>query len=210
MKLLVRHYLFYLGILPSLATFAVLWTYGHPNPFLVFLGGIVAVSVYLAATYSYTQLPNQLLPALIMLLDGPLFVLVSIRNDLNPLAFAIEGYLVDGTILWLSILVLAARSPLPSRGQRVGSILFMLVAIGATTSLFWPYIKAELWGQTRAIWLILGLVQGAISQYGVVRKDEVVRSGDGSIRYIVGLLGMWLVSMIIGMSLYDGNVPVIF
>ena len=98
-KALGRVYLSYLGILPALATFAILWRFGHPHPFLVFLGGVVAVSVYLAAIYSYTQLPKQLLPALMMLLDGP-----STELGSSPTGV---------TAPWVS--VMAVRRAIPSR-----------------------------------------------------------------------------------------------
>ena len=33
---------------------------------------------------------------LLALLDGPLFALISLRNNFHPLAFAIEGFIIDG------------------------------------------------------------------------------------------------------------------
>jgi hypothetical protein len=53
-------HLVYLGVLPALATFSLLYAYGHAAPLLLFLGGTVAVGVYLAATYSYTPRPRTL------------------------------------------------------------------------------------------------------------------------------------------------------
>jgi len=60
----------YLGLVPCLATLAIFWLYGHQFPSLVFLGGVVAVSVYLAATYYYTLIPESLLTLIFILLDG--------------------------------------------------------------------------------------------------------------------------------------------
>ena len=51
-------HLVYLGVLPSLATFSLLYAYGHPAPLLLFLAGTAAVGVYLAAVYSYTPRPR--------------------------------------------------------------------------------------------------------------------------------------------------------
>jgi hypothetical protein len=205
LKYLGKVYLVYLGLVPCLATLAILWLYGHPSPFLVFLGGVIAVSVYLAATYSYTHIPGSLLTLIFILIDGPIFVFLSLRQGLNPLSFAIEGYLIEGTVLWLSILILAVTSPLPTIGQRVGSVLFMLAALGTTTSLFWPYIQTELWGHPRSIWLALGMVQSAVVQFAVLRRDEVIRSGDDGILYIVGFLFLWLFSMFAGAAIH-GNI----
>ena len=48
-------HLVYLGILPALATFSLLFSYGHDAPLLLFLGGTVAVGVYLAVIMTYTR-----------------------------------------------------------------------------------------------------------------------------------------------------------
>ena len=70
-------HLVYLGLLPALATFSVLVVYGHPAPSLLFFGGIVAVSVYLAVVASYTRPAPSLGIALFILLDGPLWAALS-------------------------------------------------------------------------------------------------------------------------------------
>ncbi len=207
-KLLVSRlgqvYLLYLGLLPILATFAIILTYGVRLPMLVFLGGVGAVGVYLAATYSYTRLPVKVLPLLVILLDGPLFVTLSLRNGLNPLAFAIEGFLIDGTAIWLSILVLSFISPLPSRGQRIASIFFMLIAIGITLSLFWPYLQDHVivnW--SHLIWLLVGCTEATLASFVLVSRDEVIRSSDGSILYIGLLVMFWVVAMSLGNVLHE-------
>jgi len=162
--------------------------------------------VYLAATFAYTQLPAQLLPLLFLIFDGPLFVLVSLRNNFHPLSFAIEGYLIDGIDIWLSILILAITSPLPTKNQRIASVFFMLVAIGVTTSVFWPYIQAELWGQPRAVWLLAGLVEATVAQYTIFNRAESSQDDD-SMGYIIVFVMLWVAAMIVGMVLNDANVP---
>src|SRR5918911_879292 len=131
----------YLGLLPALATFSLLYAYGHPAPLLLFIAGTAAVGVYLAITYSYTPRPRMLVLAVLLLLDGPAWAALSLLlKGARPLAFAVEGFLVDGTATWVSILVLAARSPLPTRGERRASIGIMLAALAASYSLAWPYL----------------------------------------------------------------------
>ena len=98
-----RAHLVYLGLLPALATFAVLVVYGHPFMFLVFLGGIVAVSVYLAVVVSYTCSPSSLAVALFILLDGPVCAALAQLSGGNPYAFAIDSFLVDGVAIWAAI-----------------------------------------------------------------------------------------------------------
>lgn len=188
----------YLGLLPALATFAVLVRFGHRWPFVIFIGGTVAVSVYLAATISYTRMPAQLPVALFMLIDGPLVVWLAQRGEIDPLGFLIEGYLVDGTAVWLGILFLALRSPLPTTEQRWASVGFMLAAILTTSSLFWPYIEGELWGNWARLGpLLLGLVEGTVLQFGLAREDEVQRSAAAPV-YIGVLLILWVGLMFAG------------
>ena len=101
-----RIYLIYLGLLPALATFAVIWAYGYRWMFLLFLVGVAAVGVYLATVMSYTPIPKSLPWLLLALLDGPIFVLISLRNNFHPLAFAVEGYHIVGLLfLWLVALI---------------------------------------------------------------------------------------------------------
>ena len=51
---------------------------------------------------------------------GPAWVVLSLLAKRVELpAFAVEGFLVDGTAVWIATLVLALRAPLPTRGQRI-------------------------------------------------------------------------------------------
>jgi len=203
-----RLYLFYLGLLPALATFAVLWAYGYPLYFCLFMGGVAAVGVYLATVMSYTPIPQSLPWLLLALLDGPFFVLLSLRNNFHPLAFAIEGFIIDGGAIWVSILFLAFVSPLPTREQRIASIMIMLVIVGLMGSLFWPYWQEFLWGNwDRIFWLVVGIVQATWLNYGRFQRAEVIRQeSDGSILFVVGLLIIWLIAMIAGANLYEAGV----
>jgi hypothetical protein len=135
-------------------------------------------------------------------------VLLSLRNNFHPLAFAIEGFLIDGSAIWLSILFLAFVSPLPTREQRIASIMIMLVILGLMGSLFWPYWQDFLWGNwERIFWLIVGIVQATWLNYGRFQRTEVLRQeSDWSILFIVGLLMIWLIAMIAGANMYEAGV----
>jgi hypothetical protein len=200
-------YLLYLGTLPVLATFAVLWAYGYHCFFCLFLGGVAGVGVYLATVMSYTPIPKSLPWLLLALLDGPLFVLISLRNDFHPLAFAIEGYLIDGTAIWLSILSLASVSPLPTRGQRIASIAIMMVVLGLMASLFWPYGQEYLWGNWyRIFWLAAGIIQATWLNFGRFQRAEVLRQEtDGGILFIAGLMMLWVLALFAGIGLHEAG-----
>lgn len=199
-----RLHLWYLGLLPPLGTLMVLARYGNRFPFLLFLGGVAAVSVYLVVTYVYDKPAQSVGWGVLALLDGPLFVLLSLRGSGAPWAFAVEGYLVDGTAVWIAILVLAMRSPLPSQGQRVASVGFMLAAIAATTSLFWPYIQEFLWGNWwQVFWLVVGIGEATAVRYLVLEKTEIGRSGDPSFSYLLPFLLIWLLTFFAGGLAYE-------
>lgn len=198
-------HLVYLGLLPALATFSLLYTYGHPAPLLMFLGGTAAVGVYLAVTFNYTPLPTSFGWAMLVLLDGPMWTLLSLYSKrANPLGFAVEGLIVDGTAVWLSILILAFSSPRPTRGQRVASVGFMLLALVATGSLVWPYFREVLWQQWASLgWLGGGILEAVIVRFKQLKRDEVTQHPDDSSAYIVFLVLAWICSMILGNVLHE-------
>jgi len=204
-------HLIYLGLLPALATFALLFRYGHPAPLLLFLGGTVAVSVYLAVTFSYTPLPTSLGWGLLVLLDGPLWVLLSLLSKgvnpqgVNPLGFAVEGFLVDGTGVWFSILVLSIQSYIPMRKDRLAAIGFMLAALAATVSLVWPYLRDVLWGHWPRIALIMaGIIESTLVRFSALNKQKAARKDENKgAGYIIIMLLVWFVSLVLGNVLHE-------
>ena len=199
-------HLVYLGLLPALATFALLFRYGHPAPLLLFLGGTVAVSVYLAVTFSYTPLPTSLLWGLLILLDGPLWVLLSLLSKgVNPLGFAVEGFLVDGTGVWFSILVLSIQSYIPMRKDRIAAVGFMLAALAATVSLVWPYLRDVLWGHWPSIALLIaGIIESTIVRFSTLNKQKVARQDENKgAGYIIIMLLVWFASLVLGNVLHE-------
>ena len=197
----------YLGLLPVVANFSLLYSYGHPAPLLLFLAGTAAVSVYLAATYVYTPRPPSVAVALFVLLDGPAWAALSLLLKYErPLAFAVNGFLVDGTAVWISILVLALRSDLPTRGQRWASVGIMLVALAAVYSLAWPYCRDVMqgrWGGASLLLLALGAAQGALTRYRLYEREKTVRDNDASAVYIVVFIVAWVASLIAGHALHE-------
>ncbi|MFL6334020.1 MAG: hypothetical protein ACJ754_11970 [Pyrinomonadaceae bacterium] len=200
-------HLVYLGLLPAAATFSLLYAYGHPVPLLLFIAGTAAVGVYLAATYVYTPRPRNVGLALLVLLDGPAWAALSLfLKGARPLAFAVEGFLVDGTAVWVSIFVLALRSSLPTRGQRRASVGIMLAALAATYSLAWPYCRDIMrggWGAVSLFLLTLGAAQGALTRYRLYEREQVARDDGASAPYIVVFIVAWVASLIAGNVLHE-------
>lgn len=195
-------HLIYLGLLPALATFGLLYTYGYPTPLFIFLliGGTTAVGVYVAVLFYYTPRPISLGWAIFVLLDGPVCALLSLYSKrVFPLGFAVEAFIVDGTAICLAILAIAYR-----RGGARAAEGWMLLALAVTASLVWPYFRDDLWGR----WVSLGLLGGGMLEAAFVRykqmeRDEAPRHSDAIAAYIVVLLLLWVGAMIAGNVLHE-------
>lgn len=202
-----RAHLVYLGLLPAAATFTLLYTYGHFAPMLLFIAGTAAVGVYLATTYTFTPRPRSVGLALLVLLDGPAWAILSLLlKDARPLAFAVEGFLVDGTAVWASVLAFALRSPLPTRGQRAASVGIMLAALAATYTLAWPYLREAAhgaWGGASLALLGLGAAQGSLIRYRRFEGEEVTRDEGAGAAYIVIFIVLWLAALMAGNALHE-------
>jgi len=200
-----RLHLIYLGLLPSLATFALTRTYGFRLPAPLFFVGVAEVGVYIVTVYSYTRLSSSPWLNLAALLDGPLFVLAARRLSLaDPFGFAIEAYLVDGFAIWVSILGLAIVSPLPTRGQRIASVAIMLAISGVTGWLVWPYVPDVLWGSWGSVaWLSVGFVEAVAARLWLFARGDVARDHDDfGILYTVFLVLAWVVAMTSGLAVH--------
>lgn len=208
LRVVDRAHLVYLGSLPPLATFSLLYTYGFGAPFIIlFVAGTAAVGAYLAITYVYTPLPRSLAAGLLQLLDGPAWALLSLAlKGGRPLAFAVGGFIVDGTAIWASVLLLAARSSLPTREQRRASIAFMLAALASSLWLAWPYLRDTArggWGAASIFLLGLGAAQGALTRYRLLGDEEVQRPSAESTAYIVVFIIAWAAALIAGNVLHE-------
>jgi len=201
-----RVHLIYLGVLPSLATFVLLRRYGYRWPFLLFVGGVAMTGAYLTSVYHYTRLPSSVGGSLWVLLDGPLFALAAQGFQRFNLSFVVEGFLIDGLALWLAILTLTLVSPLPTPGERAASLGIGLGVLGVILSLFWPYVSG-MWGDGFwLIWLVIGIVEGGIARYRLLKSGAAVRlADDGSILYIALLVMVWVVVMNVSIALHDGR-----
>ena len=197
-------HLVYLGLLPSLATFSLLVNYGHPAPTLLFFGGVVAVSVYLAVVASYTRPTNSLGIALFILLDGPFWAVLSYVAGGVLFSFAIDAFLIDGVAIWLAIVWLAVSTFRPSREQRIATIGFALIAVGTILFAFWPYLCENVFGDwVRLLFLVIGIVEAFVARHYLLKVDEVVRDTISSAMYIVIFLFIWIVAMCAGNVLYE-------
>jgi hypothetical protein len=205
-------HLVYLGLLPALATFSILVVYGHPAPLLLFVGGIIAVSVYLAVVIGYTRPANSLDVALFTLFDGPLWAVLSrsvketpIPPAINAFSFAINAFLIDGVAIWIAIVWLAVSTSRPTKEQRIATVGFALVAVVSILFAFWPYIRENVWEEwTQLFWLMMGVVEAVIARHYLLEADEVVRKEMVSVAYILILLFVWIIALSAGNIVNEG------
>lgn len=199
-----KAHLLYLALLPSWATVAILKAYGHRYPFLLFLGGIVLVSVYLAVVASYTRPAPSIGVALVALLDGPAWVVATRLAGRETVSFAVEAFLVDGVAIWIAIAWLAVSTSRPTPEQRRATLVFTAIAVATAGTLVWPYLRDHLVGNRLSLgWLILGIGEAVVARHFLLEKDDVLRDGDFTMWYIIVFLFLWIVAMSVGMILYE-------
>lgn len=197
-------HLAYLGLLPALATLSALIAHGHPAPTLLFFGGIVVVSVYLAVVISYAYPSRSAGVALLTLLDGPIFAALSQLRGGVWVSYAVDGFLIDGVAIWLAIVWLALTTPRPTKEQRRATVALTLIAMATMLSTFWPHIRDNVLQEwDRLLWLGVGLVEAVIARHYLLRADTVVRDDDKVTMYIVTLLFAWIAAMIAGNVLHE-------
>jgi len=199
-------HLVYLGLLPSLATFGLLYKYGYPIPLFLFLGGAVAVGVYIAVVFYYTPMPRSVAGGLLVLLDGPVWVILSLlTKKAVPLGYVVEGFIVEGTAIWLSILILAAKFP----RQRLAALGYMLLAMGISASLVYPYFRDSLRDQWLSVGLLgIGIVETFGARYSQVSREEEGpntrrQDADKNIGFLIALILIWVAAMIAGNVLFE-------
>jgi hypothetical protein len=81
-------------------------------------------------------------------------------------------------------------------------VVAILVGI---SSLFWPYYLDQIAGYyDRIFCLTFGILQATWLNYGRFQREEVLRHPeDHGILYLVGMLAVWIFSLILGANLYE-------
>ncbi|MFH1195455.1 MAG: hypothetical protein V1720_07060 [bacterium] len=195
-------YLIYLGLLPSIAVFVVLIMYGTGYPFLLFFGGIVLVSVYLAVVISYTPKSSSLITALIAFLDGPIFAAISDFANPGFNTIAIDSFLIEGIAIWIAILWLAVSTNRPTKEQRIGTIILGIIAFGTISFSFFQYIDEYIFSNIfRFLGLLAGIIEAVMVNHFVLKADIIYRDSTASSKYIIIFIFIWIAAMCVGMNI---------
>ncbi len=200
-KIFSKISLFYLGLLPSLATFFVLRDYEVGMPTVVaFILGTVVVGIYLVSTNLYTSL--RLKDSLTVLLYpvGTLLLVALYQQDLDFYGLVIETYFLESTALIFCILSLAVVSDKPTPQQRWLSIGLMAAVLLFQVFFFWDYLLAEIDGDPlNALFYVFLVVSNAWLGMKVIEKDE--RINEDNPIFTALFVFVWAIVLFIGYSL---------
>lgn len=197
-------HLIYLGLIPSAATFFSLLKYGTGYPFLVFIGGIVLVSVYLAVVASYTKESKSLWVSLWVFVDGPVFALLSNYKSLSFSSVFIDSFMIDGTSIWLAIMWLAVSTDRPTKAQRNGTLILGIIALATVIIGFYGYLNEQIFGSLfRSAGLLAGIIETVVVYHFILKMDIVYRDSTAASKYIIAFILIWLAAMIGGINFHN-------
>ena len=209
MRKLETVYILYLGLIPAFGSFAGVALYDRSAPpswlvLVLLIGGVVAVGVYLAMLTSYVGFPTSPWLGLVLLLDGPaqIGLSVALREQGTIWHLFGEMLLVETAPIYAAIFVWALHSDKPTRDQRIGSMILMVLALAPVVYLVgpptWSSIRTDL--PIAALPLVTALATGLYANYRYVRRDEVVRGPNDATLVIVGFLFLWITALCVGVA----------
>lgn len=193
-------YLFYLSLLPAVGTFVLFGVLKIiVAPFAFFLIGTAGVGIYLAFVNSYTPISNRASTNLMRLIDTPAWVALTAVFGGSAAVLVVQMVLVELLGIFVGLFALSCISPLPTRDQRIGSLLASGLPLLGVAWIAYRFGHVHLTGDW-IVWLILGLavLQAAVMSFRTFQKDEVLRPAEGMI--VFGILA-WLAGLIGGVVL---------
>ena len=187
----------YLSLLPAAGTFSLLaFLHINVNGFLFLVVGTAAIGIYLGVTNSYTPIGTNAAKNLFRLLDGPAWIIAGALLFHTPAAVAIvQTVVVETAAVLIGTMGVVLTSRIPTRDQRVASVFAVGIPLVGVVLLAW-FVSSSL-GLAFTVMLLLlgGAVEGAISHFRLVNKDEVMRPSEGYI--ILGIVA-WILALFVG------------
>ncbi len=193
-----RVFLTYTILLPGLATISVYAYFLAPPPewarFLLWIGGIALVGVYLA-TLNYFTVPASPATALLLLLDTPLILLPQFydaggMNGASIAAFLVTDFWAEAAGTGLAITILALRE-----GQ---SPVVPLIIFAAANALFGPAVFEIFAERSIFAWagLAFAFALSTVNDYRVMHAS--LRGGhrpNEEFMHIVGGILFWTTAL---------------
>lgn len=196
-------YLIYLALLPAAGTVFLFERIILPewSRFFVFIGGVAAVGLYLAAIVSFTVIPKSWWKQLIFLLDGPLIAL--------GLAYYLNGNIIDilmnmffidvgGTVLGIFITVIRKA---PTKEDRIkGMIAAGIPFLIMLSALLLYSLKSTELSMLQLSILLVGLIHTGFLQSRIFQEQNVVRE---CMQIIILGITLWVAAYIFGCVFWD-------
>lgn len=192
-------YLIYIAIIPSVATLFLLDRVDLTDlqAWPIFIFGIGLVGIHSAATGSYSALSTKIWRNLLLLLDAPILVGITVF-----MGHALSDAFIQLAFIELIPLIVALNavvliSPIPTAKQRLISMIAVVPLLLIFGWIFLWYVS--MYSEQVNPWFLYGaMIQGVLTQAYFLARDHVER--DSAALVGVGVT-LWMASFILGMML---------
>lgn len=196
-KKIGQAHLTYLSLLPAIGTFLLFFIREFPvNFLLVLILGTAGIGIYLAITAAYTRISSHVHTNVLMLIDGPFWMIVAsfFGTSLTESVINTVFEEITGALLGALLVIGTSQVPTPSE-RRNAAIAVGLPLIGITLLAHNYFSFAQTPTATIAI-IVTAALQGAWTQYQVSKNMEIQRESEGFI--IIGIVAWMLAFAVIG------------
>lgn len=196
-------YLGYLALMPAVGTF-VLYVFLDSviNPMLFFLLGTAAVGIYLAFTGSYVVVTRSPWRNVLLILDGPLWICLSLALGGSFVTAIVNDVLVEIAGVLLGVMAVTLTSSIPSPAQRRASIIAVGLPLVGVIVVLATYAAGQGLSTWQVIILACAALQSAGVQFALGSQQKVQR--DATWVVLVGILS-WLAALFVGVGIALGT-----
>lgn len=185
-------HLLYLSLLPALGSFVLFYILKtNVNPFLFFLLGTAGIGIYLAFTVSYTAITKNPLKNILILLDGPLWMLMSTLFGTSLAQSIVNDVVIEIASVLLGVLGVIFTSSIPTPQERRNAAIAVGLPFIGLLALFFTYSNEQMFTLEQNLILGAAVFQGAGTHFFVGSKMKIERESETYI--LIGII-TWLLS----------------
>lgn len=185
-----KAYLFYLSLLPAVGTFLLFFVFQtRINPMLFFLLGTAAIGIYLAFTGSYTVLTKSVWKNLVLLLDGPVWMGISLFFGGSLATAFVNDVIAEMGGVLLSVFLVVCTSTIPTRSQRIQSFFAVGLPLLGLFLVYFTFAREQQIPWMQGGYIVTAMIQGALVQYRLGLAMDVQREPETYI--LIGILS-WM------------------
>jgi hypothetical protein len=186
-------YLYYLALMPALGTFTLFFVLKtHVNPMLFFLLGTAAIGVFLAFTGSYTVITQNPVKNLLMIIDGPIWMALSLFFGGSWAVVIVNEVLTEIAGVLLSVLFVIFTSTVPTSKERRAAFIAVGLPFAGLLLLFFTYAQEQQLAWQQGVAIAAAALQGALVQYKLGITMNVQRPSENII--LIGILS-WMFAL---------------